>query len=207
MNMNQTLLVELQTEELPPKALGKLGDAFAAGIAQWPEGARLPRRRQRRHHLRHAAPAGRVDRKVRGPRPTNRSAKKCCRSPSASTRKARPTAPLAKKLAALAASPHNCPKIARPGTRAGRQGRELLLYLHRAGASLADGLQAVLQEAVAKLPIPKVMSYQRPDGSTVQFVRPVHKLLALHGDDVIPVAARPGPPATRRWATASCRRA
>jgi glycyl-tRNA synthetase beta chain len=31
-NMNQTLLVELVTEELPPKALAKLGDAFAAGI-------------------------------------------------------------------------------------------------------------------------------------------------------------------------------
>ncbi|MEO8600761.1 MAG: glycine--tRNA ligase subunit beta, partial [bacterium] len=30
--MNQTLLVELLTEELPPKALAKLGDAFAAGI-------------------------------------------------------------------------------------------------------------------------------------------------------------------------------
>jgi glycyl-tRNA synthetase beta chain len=31
--MNQTLLVELQTEELPPKALVKLGAAFANGIA------------------------------------------------------------------------------------------------------------------------------------------------------------------------------
>ena len=30
--MNQTLLIELQTEELPPKALVKLGAAFAAGI-------------------------------------------------------------------------------------------------------------------------------------------------------------------------------
>ncbi|MDB5759588.1 MAG: hypothetical protein JWM30_2877, partial [Burkholderia sp.] len=30
--MNQTLLVELLTEELPPKALAKLGAAFAAGL-------------------------------------------------------------------------------------------------------------------------------------------------------------------------------
>jgi glycyl-tRNA synthetase beta chain len=35
-------------------------------------------------------------------------------------------------------------------------------------------LQAALEESVAKLPIPKVMSYQRPDGATVQFVRPAH---------------------------------
>jgi len=31
------------------------------------------------------------------------------------------------------------------------------------------------------------MSYQRPDGETVQFVRPVHSLLALHGADVVPL--------------------
>ena len=30
--MNQTLLIELLTEELPPKALAKLGEAFATGI-------------------------------------------------------------------------------------------------------------------------------------------------------------------------------
>ena len=41
--MNQTLLVELLTEELPPKALAKLGAAFAAGIVQRPESPRLPR--------------------------------------------------------------------------------------------------------------------------------------------------------------------
>ena len=50
---------------------------------------------------------------------------------------------------------------------------------------LQQGLQAALEEAVAKLPIPKLMSYQRPDGTTVQFVRPVHSLLALHGADII----------------------
>ncbi|MBV8665333.1 MAG: glycine--tRNA ligase subunit beta, partial [Burkholderiaceae bacterium] len=47
---------------------------------------------------------------------------------------------------------------------------------------------AALEDSVAKLPIPKLMSYQRPDGETVQFVRPVHKLNALHGGDVAPVA-------------------
>ena len=31
------------------------------------------------------------------------------------------------------------------------------------------------------------MSYQRPDGETVQFVRPVHSLLALHGEQVVPL--------------------
>ena len=98
----------------------------------------------------------------------------------------KPTAPLAKKLAALGFPDL---QIERPRTRPGRQGRELLLHATpRRAAQLADGLQPVLEEAVAKLPIPKVMSYQRPDGETVQFVRPVHSLLALHGDAVVPLS-------------------
>ncbi len=57
------------------------------------------------------------------------------------------------------------------------------------GASLAAGLQKALDEAIAKLPIPKVMTYQLPDGwSSVHFVRPAHGLVALHGADVVPVA-------------------
>jgi len=56
------------------------------------------------------------------------------------------------------------------------------------GATLAVGLQSALEEAIAKLPIPKVMTYQLADGWTdVKFVRPAHSLLALHGSDVVPV--------------------
>jgi glycyl-tRNA synthetase beta chain len=58
------------------------------------------------------------------------------------------------------------------------------------GATLAEGLQKALAEAIAKLPIPKVMTYQLTDGWTdVKFVRPAHSLLALHGSDVVPVQA------------------
>src|SRR5690606_3620582 len=40
------------------------------------------------------------------------------------------------------------------------------------------------------LPIPKVMQYQLADGrSSVKFVRPAHRLLALWGADVVPVRA------------------
>jgi hypothetical protein len=63
------------------------------------------------------------------------------------------------------------------------------------GATLDTGLQKALDEAIAKLPIPKVMTYQLEEGcelpgwSSVQFVRPAHGLVALHGDDVVPVTA------------------
>ena len=56
--------------------------------------------------------------------------------------------------------------------------------------SLADGLQRALDRALAQLPIPKVMQYQLADGWTsVSFVRPAHGLVALHGDEVVPVRA------------------
>ncbi len=63
------------------------------------------------------------------------------------------------------------------------------------GAPLVEGLQKALDEAISKLPIPKVMTYQLetdcelPGWSSVQFVRPAHGLVALHGSDVVPVKA------------------
>ena len=58
------------------------------------------------------------------------------------------------------------------------------------GATLAEGLQKALLEAIAKLPIPKVMTYQLADGwSDVKFVRPAHGLVALHGRDVVAIEA------------------
>ncbi len=63
------------------------------------------------------------------------------------------------------------------------------------GAPLVEGLQKALDEAITKLPIPKVMTYQLetdcelPGWSSVQFVRPAHGLVALHGSEVVPVKA------------------
>ena len=58
------------------------------------------------------------------------------------------------------------------------------------GATLAEGLQKAIEAALAALPIPKVMSYQLQDGWTsVNFVRPAHRLVALHGAAVVPVAS------------------
>jgi glycyl-tRNA synthetase beta chain len=189
MNMNQTLLVELHTEELPPKALAKLGDAFAAGLAQGlksrdflDDGSVVTSYATPRRLAVSIA-------QVRAVSPDKSIREKVLPVAVGLDAEGRPTAPLTKKLAALAAA-HNLPEIAPAALERAQDGKaESLFYTFTApGSSLAAGLQAALHEAVAKLPIPKLMSYQRPDGSTVQFVRPVHKLLALHGNDVIPVA-------------------
>ena len=96
------------------------------------------------------------------------------------------TPALLKKLAALGADASCVPKLRREND--GKA--DILFYDSLAkGATLAEGLQKALEAALAALPIPKVMSYQLADGwSSVNFVRPAHGLVALHGADVVPVS-------------------
>ena len=183
--MNQTLLVELQTEELPPKALVKLGAAFAAGIANGLKARDFleldsvvtPYATPRRLAVSIT--------NVRATSPDKSIREKVLPVSVALDKEGKPSAPLAKKLAALGFPDLNIADLERA-----QDGKaESFFYTYTApGSALAGGLQDVLGETVAKLPIPKVMSYQRPDGATVQFVRPVHLLLALHGDAVLPLS-------------------
>lgn len=182
--MNQTLLVELQTEELPPKALVKLGAAFATGIAN---GLKA------RDFLEadsvvttHATPrrlAVSIT-NVRDTSPDKSIREKVLPVSVALDKEGNPSAPLAKKLAAL-----GFPDLTVDQLERAQDGKaESFFYTYTAaGSALAGAVQDVLAETVAKLPIPKVMSYQRPTGDTVQFVRPVHLLIALHGEQVLPL--------------------
>ena len=183
--MNQTLLVELQTEELPPKALVKLGAAFANGIAN---GLKARDFLEADSVVTTYATPRRLAvsiTQVRATSPDKRIREKVLPVTVALDKDGNPTAPLAKKLAAL-----GFPELSVNDLERAQDGKaESFFHTYTApGAQLADGLQPVLEETVAKLPIPKVMSYQRPDGATVQFVRPVHSLLALHGETVVPLA-------------------
>jgi glycyl-tRNA synthetase beta chain len=181
-----TLLVELLTEELPPKALARLGDAFAEGIAQ-----RLAARDLIEGDLsfeRYATPRrlAVTIKNVRSVAPEKQVREKVLPVSVALDANGQPTAPLAKKLAAL-----GFPDFPVSDLERASDGKNEAFFLRYSapGATLADGLQAVLDEALGKLPIPKVMTYQRPDGSNVQFVRPVHRLTVLHGDQIVPVTA------------------
>ncbi|MRS98541.1 glycine--tRNA ligase subunit beta [Ralstonia pickettii] len=185
-----TLLIELLTEELPPKALARLGEAFARGLfdglsAQGlleegaaVEGFATPRRLA-------ASIAG-----VRRTAPDRELREKVLPVTIAFDAEGKPAAPLVKKLAALAKTV-GVEAIAPESLERAPDGKaEALFYRYTArGAVLADGLQTALSQTVANLPIPKVMTYQRPNGENVQFVRPAHKLIALLDSEVIPVSA------------------
>jgi len=187
--MNQTLLVELLTEELPPKALAKLGEAFAAGIFNGLKSRDFvaadavattyatPRR------------LAVCITSVRATSPDKAIREKVLPVTVALDAAGNPSAPLAKKLAALATTA-KVEAITLAQLERAQDGKaESFFYSYTAaGAPLHLGLQAALEEAIARLPIPKVMQYQRPDGADVQFVRPVHKLIALHGAEVVPLA-------------------
>jgi glycyl-tRNA synthetase beta chain len=183
-----TLLVELLTEELPPKALARLGDAFAEGIAQ-----RLAARDLIEGELsfeRYATPRrlAVTIKNVRSVAPEKHVREKVLPVSVALDKDGQPTAPLAKKLAALGFPDFKVSDLERAS-----DGKADAFFLRYAapGATLAEGLQAALDETltVSKLPIPKVMTYQRPDGTNIQFVRPAQRLTALHGEQVVPVSA------------------
>lgn len=202
----QTLLIELLVEELPPKALPLLGQAFARGLAQQLQAQGLVERAQ-------ALDAG-VDlpsdaasgswRWFATPR---RLAVQIARVRSQAADRAlqqkimplavgldadgRATPALLKKLAALGLGSEAAAQLQR-----GYDGKTEMLILDRVqpGIALAAGLQSALQQTLTALPIPKLMTYplhqatQSPGWDRVSFVRPAHSLIALHGDAVVPVA-------------------
>ncbi|KGE09958.1 glycyl-tRNA synthetase subunit beta [Burkholderia gladioli] len=180
------LLVELLTEELPPKALARLGDAFAEGLAQrlaardLIDGAAVFERFATPRRL------AVLILNVRAVAPERQVREKVLPVSVALDANGNPTPPLAKKLAALGR-----PELGIADLERAQDGKAEAFFLNYSapGATLADGLQAALKETLDKLPIPKVMTYQRPDGSDVQFVRPVHRLTVLHDTDVVPVSA------------------
>lgn len=185
--MTKNLLVELFVEELPPKALKKLGETFAATLADSLSQASLvpadaavtayaTPRRLAAHVVGVLA--------VAADKPVVQKLMPVAVGLDAS---GNATPALLKKLTALGAD-----ASAVAGLRRENDGKaDVLFYDSLAkGATLAEGLQKAIEAALAALPIPKVMSYQLADGwSSVHFVRPAHALVALHGSDVVPVSA------------------
>jgi glycyl-tRNA synthetase beta chain len=192
-NNNKNLLVELFVEELPPKALKKLGEAFAATLYQGlveqdlvqPDadnvpGTELP-------WLAYASPRRLAVQiaEVRAQAPEKAQRHKLMPVAVALDANGQATPALLKKLAALGEGADAVAKLQRAP-----DGKAEALFLDRVapGVALAAGLQKALDETLAKLPIPKVMTYQLADGwSDVKFVRPAHGLVALHGSEVVPV--------------------
>ena len=192
----QNLLVELFVEELPPKALKKLGDAFAGVLAEQLRAMGLSAagsqvtayaspRRLAAHITQVALKA--EDKAVQ---------QKLMPVSVGLAADGQATPALLKKLQALGADVSD-PAAAVAALKRAPDGKAEALFYDSlvSGATLDVGLQKALDEAIAQLPIPKVMQYQLetdcelPGWSSVNFVRPAHRLIALHGTTVVPVKA------------------
>ena len=181
------LLVELFVEELPPKALQKLGDAFASVLRDQlaaqgltTAASQLTAYASPRRLAAHLSA-------VLAQAPDKAVSQKLMPVAVGLEADGQPKPALLKKLAALGADASVVSSLQRV-----HDGKAEVLYFESTaqGATLAAGLQKALDEAIAKLPIPKVMTYQLQDGwSSVHFVRPAHGLVALHGASVVPVTA------------------
>ena len=180
----RSLLVELRVEELPPKALKTLGESFANLLAEALRSQGL-------------ASGHSVVTPFATPRrlAVHISAVQAFAADSEQSQKLMPvsvglnaagqaTPALLKKLASLGLDSAVVPSLQR---RPDGKADALFLNSSVKGATLAEGLQTALETTLDQLPIPKLMQYQLADGwSSVNFVRPAHGLVALHGADVVP---------------------
>ncbi|HAW45108.1 MAG TPA: glycine--tRNA ligase subunit beta [Sutterella sp.] len=178
------LLVELQTEELPPKALKKLSEAFANGIKN---------RLAESHFLGAKATArtfatprrlGVLMTDVLKASPDETFRQKLVPVHVGLDAEGNATPALTKKLAALGLAA----EVADLKRENDGKNEQLVYEGVRRGRPLIEGLQEALDFASSHLPIPKVMHYQLADGkTTVEFVRPAKHLVALYGDEVVNV--------------------
>jgi glycyl-tRNA synthetase beta chain len=189
------LFVELFVEELPPKALKKLGEAFAGHLFDGLKSRNLVGPNEKvsgfaspRRLAVHIA-------NVLATAPDQEIKKKLMPVSVALGADGKPTDAFKKS-----ATKAGCGDLVEKWPNAvdgpdqlyvGNDGKADAIFLRSMakGTSLQVGLEASIEDAMAKLPIPKVMTYQLADGwSTVNFVRPVHGLVALHGTDVVKIS-------------------
>lgn len=182
----KNLLVELFVEELPPKALKKLGESFASTLfeslklqgltAQDSQVTPFASPRRLAAHITSVAAKG-ADKQI---------SQKLMPASVGLDANGNATPALLKKLQALGADESTVSQLKKEN-----DGKADVLFLDavQAGANLQEALQKAVEEAIQKLPIPKVMTYQLADGwSSVNFVRPAHGLVALHGTGVVNIS-------------------
>ncbi|MES1929245.1 glycine--tRNA ligase [Salinisphaera dokdonensis CL-ES53] len=174
--MTATLLIEIGVEELPPKAMRTLADAFANGVTRGLHEAGLA--------------IGKTERYATPRRLAVSIADVAGMTEPEAVEKAGPTVAIAFD------DNGNATKAAEGFARSlgttvdaldredSDKGERLVYRATEPGKSLDTLLQGVVDQALRALPIPKLMRWGDTDAA---FVRPVHWLVALHGASVVPL--------------------
>ncbi|MDJ0938183.1 MAG: glycine--tRNA ligase subunit beta [Woeseiaceae bacterium] len=172
--MSADFLVEIGTEELPPKALRSLMEAFAESLGGAVADARLehgdvraiasPRRLS---VIIESLADGQADRKVAQKGPPVSVAFDDDGNP-------KPAAEAFAKKCGVA--------VAELGRTKTDKGEWLTYELAEPGRTAAELLPELVERALSELPIPRRMRWGDGD---IEFVRPVHWVVMLHGDQVM----------------------
>jgi glycyl-tRNA synthetase beta chain len=173
---NDSLLIELRTEELPPKSLERLSQAFADGVYDSlkeqgflaPDSAQQIFATPRRLAvlISHVRPK-QADRQVERKGPAVASGIGADGKPGP----------------ALLGFAKSCGvDVGKLEKRAGDKGEYFIYSFKQKGEGLAQHLAAIVETSLKKLPVAKLMRWGDKDA---QFVRPVHSLIMLHGRKVV----------------------
>lgn len=185
----QNLLVELFVEELPPKALKHLDIVFKRELFNNLMQMGLVERADVINVTSYATPRRLAVhiKNVLSVAPNKQFAQKLMPVNVGLDASGNATPALIKRLQGMGLDENAVSQLTK---QADGKNEALFLEVTQKGAALKDGLQKALDETLAKLPIPKVMTYQLADGwSNVNFVRPAHGLVALHGSEIVPITA------------------
>jgi glycyl-tRNA synthetase beta chain len=174
--MNDTVLIELRTEELPPKSLRQLSEAFADAVFSALKAQEFtaddsvctPYATPRRLALSITGVAARQPDRVlerKGPAVS-----------SALDAAGQPTKALAGFMRSAGVSFEQLHQAA------DGKGEYFVARIEKKGEPLDAHLAEIVAQALKKLPIPKVMRW---GDSEHQFVRPVHSLILLHGENIV----------------------
>ncbi|MGH8192909.1 MAG: glycine--tRNA ligase subunit beta [Woeseiaceae bacterium] len=167
-------LVEIGIEELPPKALTELMHAFAANLA-----AALDRERLSHGELEAFASPRRLAVRVADLAPAQQDRETELRGPPVS---AAFDANGVATQAAGAFAKRCGVSVSELGRTSSPKGEWLSFRAVEQGRRTAALMPALVQEALDKLPVSKRMRW---GDSEIEFVRPVHWVLMLHGHDVV----------------------
>ena len=185
-----TLLIEVFTEELPPKSLRRLGDAFSEGIFGALKAAGLATASSTVTSFATPRRLAVQISDVLDQAPDYPVREKLLPTSIAFDADGKATPPLLKKLSALGYADVNLATLEKSG-----EGKNEALFLNvtAKGAVLEQTAQTALEQTLSKLPIAKMMRYQvlQKDGqlADVQFARPAHGIIALHGDQTLNISS------------------
>jgi glycyl-tRNA synthetase beta chain len=195
MSGRATLVVELLTEELPPKALFRLGNEFAEGLAAELKNSGFLTDKSAVTAFATARRLAVSITHVQAKSPDQPFKQKLMPASVALDASGMPTVALKRKLESMGHGDlvDAWPRAIgpdRPLIEPDGKADAVFLQSIAAGKELVSGLMSALETAIVGLRIPKVMSYARRGSyyNDVKFVRPAHRLLALHGSDVVPVS-------------------